>query len=129
MRLLLDTHAIIWAFEEPARLPSPVREALLDNDIEVFISAASMMEMSIKHRIGKLPQVAALLSDYEALLAEATMHHLDVTLAHAHLAGSLDIPHKNPFDRLLIAQALTDNLILVSNERLFDGFGVKRLWD
>ncbi len=87
------------------------------------------MEITTKFRLGKLPEVAALVDRYETIIDQFEFLPLPITVAHAHLAGSLAIPHKDPFDRFLIAQALADDLILVSNEAVFDGFGVRRLWD
>ncbi len=129
MRHLLDTHALIWSLIAPERLPIAARSVLADGEVEVYASAASAMEITTKFRLGKLPEAAALVGRYEAIMGEFSFMPLPITVAHAHLAGSLDIPHKDPFDRFLIAQALADDLILVSNEALFDGFGVRRLWD
>lgn len=86
------------------------------------------MEISTKHRLGKLPEGAALMSDFMALLHAADYVPLPIMVQHAAFAGALPIPHKDPFDRMLIAQAQLEGYALVSNETLFDSFGVKRIW-
>ncbi len=86
------------------------------------------MEIATKNRLGKLPEADMLAADFEAEIEAEGFQGLPITLAHGRLAGSLSIPHKDPFDRLLIAQALTEGMTLVSNEQAFDAFGVTRLW-
>jgi PIN domain nuclease of toxin-antitoxin system len=86
------------------------------------------MEIATKYRLGKLPEAHQLATNFERMIREQRFEDLSITLAHATLAGSLEIPHKDPFDRLLIAQARIEQLTLVSNERAFDVFGVTRLW-
>lgn len=94
----------------------------------VFVSAVSAIEIATKHRLGKLPEAAVLAARFETEIEALGFLPLPVTLVHARCAGSLDIPHKDPFDRLLIAQAMVENMLLVSNETVFDGYGVSRLW-
>jgi len=126
--LLLDTHTLLWwIFTDPA-LSSAARAAIGDNSNTVFVSAASAWEITTKHRIGKLPGAASIVGDIGAVLARQGFVALAVSLLHGQKAGALPGSHKDPFDRMLIAQALTENLTLVSNEKVFDGFGVKRLW-
>lgn len=86
------------------------------------------MEIATKFRLGKLPSAEPLALGFEDETAEAGFLPLPLTLTHARVAGSLAIPHKDPFDRLLIAQAIVEDMFLVSNEAVFDGFGVSRLW-
>jgi len=93
-----------------------------------LVSAASAMEVATKFRIGKLPDAALLARDFEAVIAEQGFDELAIGVHHARLAGEMKIPHKDPFDRLLIAQAQAEDMMLVSNETLFDGYAVKRLW-
>lgn len=126
--MLLDTHALLWALEDSPRLSARARSAIGDEANEKIVSAASAFEITTKHRLGKLPQAAVLLPDLEGKLAPFGFALLSITTAHAALAGSMDIAHKDPFDRLLIAQALVEGVPLVSNEALFDGFGVERIW-
>ena len=128
MRLLLDTHAIVWWFSGNQRLPSKARQAISDRTNDTFVSTASAFEIATKFRLGKMPSVAALANDFRNRIAGDGFDELPVTHEHAIRAGSLPGPHRDPFDRLLIAQAITDDLILVSNESLFDSYGVRRLW-
>lgn len=128
MKLLLDTHALIWWLLGDEALSRRAREAIADEANEVAISAASAMEVATKFRIGKLPEAALLAQDFEAIIADQGFAELPISVHHARLAGEMNIAHKDPFDRLLIAQALAEDMVLVSNEALFDSFAVKRLW-
>ena len=128
MSLLLDTHALIWWFLDSPRLSDKARTAIVDYIDPVYVSAVSAFEIATKVRLGKLPDAARLDRSFDALVESQHFKPLPLTLEHALVAGGLSDGHKDPFDRLLIAQALTENLTLVSNERLFDGFGVRRLW-
>ncbi|WP_298196083.1 type II toxin-antitoxin system VapC family toxin [Novosphingobium sp.] len=128
MRLLLDTHALIWWLAGDSALSQRAREAISDEMNRVLVSAASAMEIATKFRIGKLPGAALLARDFERVLASQGFDELAITPRHARMAGGMVIPHKDPFDRLLIAQAQADGLVLVSNETLFDSFAVDRLW-
>lgn len=128
MRLLLDTHALIWWLADDPALPRIARDAMADGRNDVMVSAASAMEVATKHRLGKLAEAAALAQDFESIVADEGFHPLSISLQHAILAGALPIAHKDPFDRLLIAQAKAEALTLVSNERVFETFGVARLW-
>ena len=128
MKLLLDTHALIWWLAGDAALSVPARAAIDDAANSVMVSAASAMEISTKFRLGKLTMAALLARDFEAIIAAQGFTELPISIRHARLAGEMNIAHKDPFDRLLIAQAQVDGLVLVSNEALFDGFAVQRLW-
>ena len=131
--LLLDTHALLWWLTDDARLPSPARAAIAEPARRVLVSAASLWEIATKHRLGKLGEADAFLRDAVGVIARESFEPLPVTLPHALLAGTLDTPHRDPFDRMLVAQALLDDLVLVSNEALFDtiaheGRTARRLW-
>ena len=128
MKLLLDTHSLVWWLAGNEALSRRAREAIADEDNAVAVSAASAMEVATKFRIGKLPDAALLAQDFEAVVAEQGFDELAISVHHARLAGGMNISHKDPFDRLLIAQAQAEDMVLVSNEALFDGFAVKRLW-
>jgi PIN domain nuclease of toxin-antitoxin system len=128
MNLLLDTHALIWWLAGDEALGAQARALIEDETNRVFVSAASAMEISTKHRLGKLPDAALLATSLPQFLAEQGFAEMPITIAHATLAGNLRIAHKDPFDRLLIAQSLVENCPLVSNEALFDAFGVNRVW-
>lgn len=128
MKLLLDTHALLWWLLGDRRLSLKARAAIAETGADVLASAVSAMEIGTKHRIGKLPEAERMIADLGARIARQGFAELPLSLAHARLAGSLVIPHKDPFDRMLIAQSLIEQVALVSNETLFDGFGVNRLW-
>ena len=128
MRLLLDTHVLIWWLAGDEKLGRRAREAISDEANLVVVSAASAMEVATKFRIGKLPDAALLAQDFEAIIASQGFTELGISVRHARLAGEMGIDHKDPFDRLLIAQALSEDLALVSNEARFDDFAVTRVW-
>jgi len=128
VRLLLDTHALIWWIGGDEKLGSEAQAAIADAKNEILISAVSAMEVTTKFRLGKLVEAERLAQDFEAIIEEQGFASLSISIRHATLAGGLQISHKDPFDRLLIAQAIVENLILVTNEAVFDDFGVSRLW-
>jgi PIN domain nuclease of toxin-antitoxin system len=128
LRLLLDTHALLWWVEDHPSLGSSARERLIGGQDEVFVSAVSAMEIATKFRLGKLPEGRRMAEAFEAEVAAEGFLPLSISLGHAQRAGSLPIAHKDPFDRLLLAQAMIEGMILVSNERGFDADGVARLW-
>jgi len=128
MKLLLDTHALIWWLAGDDALSPKAQGAIANEANAVIVSAASAMEVATKHRIGKLDGAARLAHDFEAIVATQGFVELAISVSHARLAGQMNIAHKDPFDRLLIAQALAEDMVLVSNEALFDGFAVQRLW-
>ena len=128
MRILLDTHAFIWWFQGNIRLPLPARRMVADDSNDVLISAASAWEIATKHRLGKLPGAEALALDIPGAIQRQKFEELPVTVAEGVRAGELPGPLRDPFDRMLIAQALAHDLVVVSNEALFDRYGVRRLW-
>ena len=128
LRLLLDTHALIWWLAGDEALSRRAQEAIADDANSVAVSASSAMEVATKYRIGKLPDAALLARDFEAIIADQGFDELPITVHHARLAGEMKIEHKDPFDRLLIAQAQAEDMVLVSNEALFDDFAINRLW-
>jgi len=128
LKLLLDTHALIWWLAGDEALSRRARDAIGDEANSIAVSAASAMEVATKHRIGKLPDAALLAQNFEAIVADQGFAELAIAVRHARLAGELNIAHKDPFDRLLIAQAQAEDMVLVSNEAVFDGFAVKRIW-
>jgi PIN domain nuclease of toxin-antitoxin system len=128
MRLLLDTHAFLWWLAGDEALPAGARTAIADEGNDVFVSAASAWEIATKHRIGKLPNVAAIVTDLDGAAVDQGFVGLPISLRHAQVAGGLPGPHRDPFDRMLIAQAMLEKLVIVSNEQPFDAYGVARLW-
>ena len=128
MRLLVDTHALIWWLAGDEALSPRAREAIADEANVIAVSAASAMEVATKFRIGKLPGAALLAQDFEAIVAAQGFIELPISVSHARLAGEMTMTHQDPFDRLLIAQAQAEGMALVSNETLFDNLAVQRLW-
>ena len=128
MRLLLDTHALLWWFLDDPALSGLARNVIADPESEVVVSAVSAMEITTKFRRGRLPAAASLASGFVSMVEDYGFTALPISLDHASLAGSLAFDHRDPFDRLLISQALIEKLTLVSNERVFDATGVSRLW-
>ena len=126
--MLLDTHAFLWWIGGDDGLSMPARAAIAENANAVFVSAASAWEIATRFRIGKLPGVAAIVGDLPAVLHSQGFEALPIALIHGQVAGGLPGPLRDPFDRLLIAQAMLDDMVLVSNEAPFDAYGVRRLW-
>lgn len=128
MRVLLDTHALLWWLAGDERLPERARAVIADPQNAVFVSAASAWEVATKHRIGKLPGAGPLIVDFAAEVAAQGFEPLPISLEHGMIAGSLTSEHRDPFDRMLVAQARTEHMALVSNEALFDQFDIVRIW-
>lgn len=128
MRLLLDTHALLWWLDGDRRLTRRARTAITDEDNVIVVSAASAWEITTKVRLGKLPGADAVAADVVGSVASQGFSSLDITMRHAQRAGRLPGAHRDPFDRMLIAQAQLEDLTLVSNESAFDAYGVSRLW-
>ncbi len=128
MRLLLDTHSFLWWLAGVEALSEAARTAIAASDNAIFVSAASAWEIATKHRIGKLPGVAAIVADLDGAVASQGFVGLPISLRHGQAAGALPGPYRDPFDRMLIALAMQENLVLISNEVLFDAYGVARLW-
>ena len=128
MRLLLDTHTFLWWLEGSNRLSIAARSAIEDEENEVLVSAASAWEIATKHRIGKLPNADTVARDIAGTIARQGFEELAITVDDAARAGALPGPHRDPFDRILMAQVMARNLVLVSSEVLFDNYGIRRLW-
>ena len=128
MRVLLDTHAFLWWIADSARLSGTARRAIEDDANTIFVSAASAWEIATKHRIGKLPQAEAVALDVTGSIADQGFEELAISVDDAERAGRLPGLHRDPFDRVLIAQALARDLVIVSVDQAFDGYGVHRLW-
>ncbi|MEW6490872.1 MAG: type II toxin-antitoxin system VapC family toxin [Thermodesulfobacteriota bacterium] len=114
MRLLLDTHVALWAITDSPRLPAEVRRLLLAPANEVYVSAASVWEISIKHSLGRRMPISG--SQANAYFEEAGYVSLPVTAEHAALVETLPPHHSDPFDRLLVAQALAEPLRLITHD-------------
>ena len=128
MRLLLDTHAFLWWLEGSRRLSANARSAIEDDANDILVSAATAWELATKHRLGKLPQAGLVVQDVTSAVASQGFEELAITVADAQRAGQLPGLHRDPFDRMLIAQAIEHGMALVSIDSMFDGYGVNRLW-
>ena len=103
-------------------------DAIFERENTVFVSAATAWEVATKYGLGKLPEAEAMAYDIVGMIALQGFNELPISVEHGDRAGSLPDHHRDPFDRMLIAQAMTEDLVLVSNEALFDQYGVRRLW-
>lgn len=128
MRLLLDTHALLWWLAGDLALSTRARNAIADDGNEVYVSAASAWEVTTKYRLGKLAGAGPLAVDFAREVASQGFLSLPITLQHGQSAGTLPGTHRDPFDRMLIAQARDERMALVSNESVFDEYGVTRIW-
>ena len=128
MRILLDTHALLWWFSDDLSLTQTARKHIGDARNEVLISAATAWEIATKVRLGRLPTGIDLAAEFMAYLNQAGFQVLEITADHGIRAGSLPGPHKDPFDRMLIAQSQAEHLAIVSADLIFDEYGVRRLW-
>jgi PIN domain nuclease of toxin-antitoxin system len=128
MKLLLDTHTLLWAMLGDPKLSVLAQSLLEDDSNEVFVSVVCIWEIANKVRIGKMQEPGDLLRDPHSALERLGYLDLPLTLSHACLGGSLIHPHKDPFDRMLAAQALLEGLTLVSVDSVFDDLPVARLW-
>lgn len=128
MKLLLDTHALIWAMEESPALSAGAAEAIADNGNVIFVSIVSLWEIAIKLSVNKLRLPSEWLDDLTQHLRENAIGLLAVAPAHCGRVASLPAHHRDPFDRMLAAQALSESLEIVSADAVFARYGVKRLW-
>ena len=126
---LLDTHALIWMLSEPERIPQPTRQLLADRRNELFYSAISVFEIATKHRIGKLPGAQRILADFDSLVERLGAKDLPIRARHGLIAGQIDWQHRDPFDRLLAAQSLAEDLEFVTSDAAFASVeGLRTRW-
>ena len=128
MRLLLDTHAVLWLLGDPDRISTEVRREIEHLSNAVLISAVCAWEIATKHAIGKLPLPESPEALLERAVAELGAIELAITTRHALLSASLPNHHRDPFDRLLVAQAMLEDATLVTADRLLSPYAVKQLW-
>lgn len=128
MRLLLDTHALLWWLFDSDDLSASARAAIAEPENPVVVSSASAWEIATKHRIGKLPEAGDVVQRLPDYLRRGRLDVLPISLEHALEAGGLPGPHKDPFDRMLIAQARLDVLTVVTRDSVFADYGVPVLW-
>lgn len=128
MRALLDTHAFLWWLDGSEKLSQAAKQTISDEANEILISAASAWEVATKWRLGRLSAAEAVARIIPETIADQGFGELPITVEDATRAGLLPGPHRDPFDRMLIAQALAHGLVLISIEDCFDSYGVTRLW-
>ncbi len=128
MKLLLDTHALIWLFADDARLSTAAKQAVLHDDAANWISIVSLWELAIKLSLGKIRLGPDALSRVGARIDADGIRTLSVERAHCSLVASLPFHHRDPFDRLMLAQAIEGDFTLVSRDTAFDAYGVERIW-
>ncbi|MDR3360832.1 MAG: type II toxin-antitoxin system VapC family toxin [Bifidobacteriaceae bacterium] len=129
MKVLLDTHAVLWAARAPERLGPAARAVIERLSTKRLVSDASCWELGIKFAKGKLPEAQTLLERWDELLASLAAAPLAVGTTHALLAPRLDWGHPDPFDRVLAAQAITEGAVFVSRDAAFDAVeGLERIW-
>ncbi len=127
-RILLDTHALLWWFSDDPRLSATARAVIMDENNALFASAASAWEVATKQRLGKLDGVPLASKHWAELLAADGITPLIIDQRHALLAGSFPQLHRDPFDRMLAAQAEIEGLTLLTADRALADFGCKTLW-
>jgi PIN domain nuclease of toxin-antitoxin system len=127
MKLLLDTHALLWWFSDSASLSAKARRAIAATDNQIFVSAASAWEMAIKNKQGKL-DAQDLLDRLPQDLEDEGFLVLPISIEYALRAGALVEHHRDPFDRMLVAQAQAERLPILSSDTVFDRYDVKRIW-
>lgn len=128
MRVLLDTHALLWWLFDDPQLSGAAREVIQDPDNSVLVSSASAWEIATKYRLGKLPEAREAAEDLRRLLRIGRMDVLPIILEHVLAAGSLPGSHRDPFDRILIAQSRLEEIPMVTRDPVFEAYGVEVVW-
>jgi PIN domain nuclease of toxin-antitoxin system len=119
IRCLIDTHILLWwTFDDP-QLNQICRDIIRNPENQILVSSASAWEIATKYRLGKLPEAQALVADYQGILNQANFTELSVNTAHALRAGNLPIEHRDPFDRMLMAQAELENIPIMTYDVAF----------
>ncbi|TQJ34238.1 type II toxin-antitoxin system VapC family toxin [Arthrobacter sp. SLBN-122] len=129
MQLLLDTHVFLWSIAEPKKLSAKARNAIIKLENHVYVSPVTAYELSYKHRQGKLPSGAAIVTSFGRQIAHLYASELGISASHALAAGQLEWDHRDPFDRLLAAQAMVEGFTLVTADQNLQAFEpVTTLW-
>jgi len=131
MRYLLDTHVLAWAVGNPALLSGKVISILKDRKNQILFSPANIWEMSIKYHLGKWPEVKVFMDElvFLKMMQQLGATELLINQKHTRLAGLFTYEHKDPFDRLLAAQAILEGISLISKDMALDSFPVRRIWN
>lgn len=128
MRVLLDTHVFLWALLEPERLSKTSKKLLEDWQTEILLSSASAWEIATKHRLGKLRQAAHLVEHFDQAVNSLQASELPIVRSHALKAGAWQLEHRDPFDRMLAAQAWLEGLPLLTADPVFEAFPIEVIW-
>ncbi len=123
--MLLDTHIFLWWLFNDKSRPHNIKKYIQNIDNPVLVSSASVWEIATKYRLGKLPEASSVAEDVPAWIQKAGFESLSITAQHAHLAGSWQTEHRDPFDRMLAAQAKIENLVLASVDRALASFDIE----
>jgi PIN domain nuclease of toxin-antitoxin system len=128
-RILIDTHVVLWMLLDPANIPDKTLELVRDPGTELLISAASAWEIGTKYRLGKLTEAHAVVHGYAGHLARLRATELPISAHHALTAGLLSWEHRDPFDRVIAAQALLESVPLATTDRALAAFpGIQVIW-
>lgn len=128
MRLLLDTHTFIWYVTDNPRLSANVKLLIEDENNEKLVSMASIWEMAIKHSIGRLNFSLPFMEFVRQQLSVSNIGLLEINLDHIEVVASLPLHHRDPFDRLIIAQSIVEQIPILSVDAIFDAYAIARLW-
>jgi len=128
MRILIDTHVLVWALVNPQRLSSRVFNLLADRNTIILVSSATIWELGIKYHNGRMPEMARIFPRIDYHLARLGATALPIEHKHALMASSLPLIHRDPFDRMLVGQALVEGVPLVTNDELLERYSVLTIW-
>lgn len=127
-KALLDTQAFIFALTSPETIPQKTRKLFNDPEIRLYLSMASIWEMSIKSSLGKLKFETSLKEMIQTSIRESGLQILHIQAEHVYFVERLPFHHKDPFDRIIIAQSLTENMPVISSDAMFDQYKTERRW-
>ena len=127
-KFLIDTHVLLWWLFDDPRLSDTARNIIREPAHHILVSSASAWEISTKYRLGKLPQAHDAVHNLSTLLRRSRMEKLSITFEHAFAAGALPGPHRDPFDRMLIAQCQLEDLPIVTSDPAFNQYEVRIVW-
>lgn len=128
MRLLLDTHTFIWYATDNSRLSTIARSLINNGENDIFLSTASIWEMAIKHSIGRLSFSLPFMEFIKQQLSVSNIGILEINLDQIEIVASLPLHHRDPFDRLIISQAIAEQIPILSVDSVFDNYAIARLW-
>jgi len=128
VKYLLDTHTLLWALCDETRLGKNARAAMANNSNPLYVSAVSIYEIIYKHQLGKLPQYDYFVQNFFGIMTQLNATELPLSIRHAHCAGRLKWAHRDPFDRLLAAQAKEDDMVLITNDPVFSSLPITVIW-